>query len=310
MKDKVMVIGGSGFLGSHLADALSESGYAVTVFDKNPSPWLGPSQNMIIGNILDEKALSKALKGMRYVYHVAAISDITEAAKSPRETVSNDIIGSTIVLENCIRAKVERILYASTMYVYSQQGSFYRVSKQAVELLIEAYYEHFGLKYTILRYGSLYGPRAQQWNGLKRWITQAIKEGRIIYPGSGEERREYIHVKDAARLSVLALLPEYANRCLTITGTQTLNSKDLLSMIYEVLGRDIKFDFRQRGRDPGHYVMTPYRYTPRAATKIVPNSFIDIGQGILDLVEEIYQENEAGKTKKSFRKVMKTRKKK
>lgn len=291
MRDKVIVIGGSGFLGSHLADTLTEAGYKVSIFDIRPSPWLRPGQEMIIGSLLDEKALFKCFEGGRYVYHMAGIADIAEATNSPMETVKNNIVGSTVVLETCVKANIERVMYASTVYVYSKQGSFYRVSKQAVELLIEAYHETFGLENTILRYGSLYGPRAQEWNGLKRWITQAVKEGCIYYPGSGEERREYIHVKDAARLSVSALASDFANQCLTITGTQTLNSRELLHMISEVLGGNIKLDLRPEDRVPNHYELTPYRYTPRAARKIVSNSFIDIGQGILDLIEEVYQEN-------------------
>jgi UDP-glucose 4-epimerase len=262
MKDKVVVIGGSGFLGSHLADALTEAGYAVSIFDGRHSPWLRPDQEMILGDIRDEEALSDCIAGARYVYHLAGISDIGEAARSPRVTVEHNIIGSTAVLQSCLQAKVERMLFASTLYVYSQQGSFYRVSKQAVELLIEAYHENFGLE-----------------------------EGRIHYPGTGEERREYIHVIDAARLSVEALAPDYANQCLTLTGTQILNSGELLRMIQEILGGKVEITFSPEQRNPEHYELTPYRFTPRKARKIVPNVFVDIGQGILDLVEEVYLEN-------------------
>jgi UDP-glucose 4-epimerase len=246
---------------------------------------------MILGDIRDEEALSDCIAGARYVYHLAGIADIGEAARSPRVTVEHNIIGSTAVLQSCIQAKVERILFASTLYVYSQQGSFYRVCKQAVELLIEAYHESFGLEYTILRYGSLYGPRAQEWNGLKRYVTQAVREGRIDYLGTGEERREYIHVIDAARLSVEALAPDYATQRLTLTGTQILNSGELLRMIQEILGGKVEITFSPEQSNPEHYELTPYRFTPRKARKIVPNVFVDIGQGILDLVEEVYLEN-------------------
>jgi UDP-glucose 4-epimerase len=296
MNDKVVVVGGSGFLGSHLADALSEVGYAVSIFDVRQSPWLRPDQEMILGDIRDEKVLGDCIAGARYVCHLAGIADIGEAARSPRVTVEHNIIGSTAVLQSCLQAKVERVLFASTLYVYSQQGSFYRVSKQAVELLIEAYHENFGLEYTILRYGSLYGPRAQEWNGLKRYVTQAVREGRIDYPGTGEERREYIHVIDAARLSVEALAPDYANQCLTLTGTQILNSGELLRMIQEILRGEVEITFNPEQRNPEHYELTPYRFTPRMARKIVPNVFVDIGQGILDLVEEVYLENRPNKT--------------
>jgi UDP-glucose 4-epimerase len=294
MKQKVVVVGGSGFFGSHLADTLMDKNYAVTLYDLQPSCWLRAGQDMIIGDIKDEALLTKVIAGADYVYHLAGIADIGRAAANPKETVESNIIGSTNVLEACRKSQVKRILFASTIYVYSRQGSFYRVSKQAVEHLIDAYNEIFGLEYTILRFGSLYGPRAQEWNGLKRYVTQAVKEGRITYPGTGDERREYIHVKDAARLSVEALAPAYINQCLNLTGSQILNSRELLHMIREIMGGQIDLIFEPENRDPAHYEITPYRFTPRVAHKMVPNVFIDIGQGILDLVEESFHENNTG----------------
>ena len=288
MKEKVVVIGGSGFLGSHIADALTDKGYAVCIFDTSPSPWVRPNQEMIIGNIMNEDDVTTSIQDARYVYHLAGIADIGKAVTSPRETLEQNIIGSAIVFDACVKAGVDRLVYASTIYVYSRQGSFYRVSKQAVEHMLEAYHDQYGLQYTILRYGSLYGPRSQDWNGMKRYVTQAIREGSIIYPGSGEERREYIHVKDAAQLSVVALDSQYANERLTLTGTHALNSRELLRMIQEILGENIKIEFRKEGRDPTHYDITPYRFTPREGKKMVPSVFVDIGQGILDLVEEVY----------------------
>ena len=123
---------------------------------------------------------------------------------------------------------------------------------------------------------------------MKRFVTQAVNEGRISYHGRGNERREYIHVKYAARLSVEALRPIYANQCLNLTGTQILNSTELLHMIKEVLGKDIELIFDSENLNSAHYEITPYRFTPRIAHKMVPSVFIDIGQGILDLIEESF----------------------
>jgi len=187
MKKKVVVIGGSGFMGSHIADELTRSGYAVTLFDYKQSPYLRSGQKMVVGNILDEKALDDCIKGSQYVYHLAGIADIGEAAVHPVETVKTNILGTTFALEVSKKWKVERFVFASTIYVYSHQGSFYRATKQASESLIEVYKEKFGLEYTILRYGSLYGPRSQVWNGLRRYVEQALRDGMILYDGTGEE---------------------------------------------------------------------------------------------------------------------------
>lgn len=284
----VIVFGGSGFLGSHLADALSDAGHAVTIFDCVKSSWLQVRQVFIDGDILDYDQVRKAIKGMDYVYHLAGVADISQAIIDPKMTLKINVIGSTNIIEACKEEKVKRLLFASSLYVYSQQGSFYRVSKQAVESIIEAYNEQYGIEYTILRYGSLYGPRAQDWNGLKSFIVQAVKDRRIVYPGNGEERREYIHVKDAANLSVRALEGEFANQCLTLTGTQILSTKEVMKMIQEIIGQDIDINFSMVDPDFStyHYSLTPYRYNPKRGMKIVPTVFIDLGQGILDMVEE------------------------
>ena len=88
------------------------------------------------------------------------------------------------------------------MYVYSSFGSFYNATKKSSEIIIEAFNKEYGLDFTLLRYGSLYGPRAQDWNGINSFIKQIVNEGKLDYFGSGEEKREYIHVSDAADLSL------------------------------------------------------------------------------------------------------------
>ena len=291
-RGKVVITGGSGFFGSHLADCLSDRGYEVVIFDIESSPWLRQDQNMVIGDILDYELVSSVIKDAEYVYHLASVAEIAQAVKNPRKAIEQNIIGSANVIDSCINAKVRRILFASTVYVYSNKGSFYRVTKQAVESMLEAYHEEFELEFTILRYGSLYGPRAQKWNGLRQFVSQAIKTGKIIYPGTGDERREYIHVKDAAKLSFDALAPEFANKCLTLTGTQVLLVKEVLRMIQEIAGGNIEIGYSPQGigYDLFHYSLTPYRYTPRRGDKIVPSIFIDLGQGILDIIEEVDNE--------------------
>ena len=223
-------------------------------------------------------------------YHFAGISDIAEAKARPHDTLNLNVMGTTKVLEASVRANVDRVVYASTMYVYSPYGSFYRASKQSAETIIEAYNEAFGLDFTILRYGSLYGPRAQEWNGLKRYVRQLVKYGKLDYWGSGNERREYIHAIDAARLSVDILDPIHANRAITVTGQQVLKSDEMIDLLFEITGKERAVNYIVRDDHHGHYASTPYRYTPKRAKKLVPDEFIDLGEGILELVEELYRE--------------------
>ena len=291
MIKKILVVGGSGFVGSHTADALSFGGYDVSIYDSSPSPWLRDDQKMIIGNILDKESIDKALLGIDCVFHFAAIADLNESNNSPLDTINLNIMGTANLVQASVEAGVERFVYASTMYVYSPYGSFYRATKQSSEILIEEYCRNFpSIEYTFLRYGSLYGPRAQEWNGLRGYIEQILSTKKIDYWGTGKEKREYIHVKDAANLSVAILDRNYKNSAITVTGHQAMSSEELLSMIFEITGIAKNINYQASDQNGGHYSVTPYRYSPKTAKKIVPDEFTDLGQGILDIVEELSSE--------------------
>ena len=291
MSKQAIVFGGSGFLGSHVADALSNGGYRVTIFDQKPSPYLRADQSMIVGDILDAKMVRESIKGQDIIYHFAGMADLDQAADKPLETVSQNIMGTVHLLDAAVEFKVERFVFASTIYVYSSLGGFYRCSKQATELFIEEYNNRFNLDFTVLRYGSLYGTRANQSNSIRRFLFQGLNEEKIVYPGTGDEVREYINVKDAARLSVDILAPEYKNQHLVVTGHHSMKSKDMLEMIREMLNHEISFEFSKSSNDY-HYLLTPYSFTPKIGSKLVSNLYTDMGQGLLDCLQEIYQDSE------------------
>jgi len=284
----VLVIGGSGFMGSHTADVLSEDGNIVSILDKVSSPWLRSDQTMIVGDTMDSDILESSMKDVDCVYYFAGIADIGEAKSNPYKTIEINIMGLTKVLEAAVKNNVKQFIYASTMYVYSSHGSFYRASKQAAEIIIEAYQENYGIDFVFLRYGSLYGPRSQDWNGIKGFVQQVIKTGVLEYSGNGSEIREYIHVLDAAKLSVKALQEEYRNRAVTITGQQSMKVSDMFSMIFEIEGKEADINYLDEHKGSSHYGNTPYRYTPKTSMKIIPTEFVDLGQGLLDIVEEIH----------------------
>jgi len=286
---KTVVFGGSGFVGSHVADVLSEKGHDVTIYDLNPSFYLSKSQDMVIGNILDEGAVTEVTRGADAVYHFAGIADILQAKVNPVETIKQNILGTSVILEACRRNKVKRLLFASTVYVYSKSGSFYRSSKHACEYIIEDYQKAYGLDFTVMRYGSLYGPRADENNWIYSVLKQALKDGRITRKGDGEEIREYIHIRDAAKISVELLDEEYKNQFVIISGNQTIKIKDLLIMIKEILNNKIDIEYLP-ARHEEHYEITPYSFNPRVAKKIFNSSYHDLGQGIVDMLERLYKE--------------------
>ncbi|MBD2424558.1 NAD(P)-dependent oxidoreductase [Phormidium sp. FACHB-1136] len=286
MVQQICVIGGAGFLGSHVCDQLSAAGHHVRIFDRIPSPWLQPHQEMVVGDILDLSALESAISGCDVVYNFAALADLNQALDKPLETIRINILGNGHALDACHRHKVKRFIYASTVYVYSREGGFYRCSKQSAEHYVEEYQRVYGLDYTILRYGSLYGPRSDLTNGLYRIIKQALETGVVRYEGSTEALREYIHVEDAARASVVALGKEFRNESVVLTGQEPMRVMDLLKMIAEILGLKKPVEFVE-SHQLGHYVRTPYAYQPKLGRKYIPPLHVDLGQGLIQLIQEI-----------------------
>jgi UDP-glucose 4-epimerase len=287
----VVITGGSGFLGSHLVEVLARRGHAVTVFDRMPSRHLPPGARMVTGDLSDAPALASLVDGADVVYHLAGFADLNAARTRPLDTVQANIVGTIHLLEAMRAHGVNRFLLASTVYVYSREGGFYRCSKQACESYVEEYARAFGLRYTVLRYGSLYGPRADRSNGVYRLLAAAMKEGRIAYTGAPDDIREYIHVEDAARLSADALDPDYEGQHVLLTGPAPTRAADLFTMFQEILGRQVDIDYRApEGPGSGHYAVTPYAYTPKPGRKLVTTHYVDMGQGLLRMVEDLHHE--------------------
>ncbi|MEO1052795.1 MAG: NAD(P)-dependent oxidoreductase [Bacteroidota bacterium] len=288
---KILVTGGSGFLGSHIADALTRTGHQVTLFDMYESKWKSDDQETVVGDILDQELLTKAVEGKDVIYHLAALADLNEAKTKPLETVQINILGTVKLLEAARLAGVKRVMFGSTVYVYSRHGGFYRCSKQACENYIEEYYNKYGLEYTILRYGSLYGTRTDNRNGVYRLLKQFMEESQVSYQGSEDDKREYIHVEDAAELSVKALEDDYSNKHLTLTGNDKLTISELFKMFGEILNKDVHvlYDKGLPGKS-GHYAVTPYTFIPKLGRKVVLNEYVDMGQGIIQVVEMIHNQ--------------------
>jgi len=295
MNNNVLVIGGAGFIGNAVAQELHQRGYKVAIFDINIDDCKTYNDiTLIKGDILDFNAVSNAIAEKKFVYNFAGIVDLDIANQQPFETLKTNVLGNLNILESCKNHKIEKYIFASTIYVYSDKGAFYRCSKQMSELMIETYNKKFGLKYTILRYGSVYGPNSQKNNWIHDILQQALKNKKIIRYGDGNELREYIHIYDAARASVDILDNKFDNENVILTGNVSIKIKDLLLMIKEMFNNEIEIEYRP-GNYEEHYEITPYTFKPKLGKKYLINPHIDLGQGLLDL---LYKLNTQDKSKK------------
>jgi len=285
---KAVVFGGSGFLGSYVADELTARSYSVVVADIAKSKYLLKEQEFVECNILNSASVEALLKDVDYVYNFAGLADIAIAIKEPLKTVELNILGNLNILEACRKNNVKKFIYASSAYAVSDKGSFYGISKHASEKLTEEYGKKYNLPFAIIRYGSLYGERADSSNYILCVLKEAIASNKITMVGSGEEIREYIHALDAAKLSVDILNEEYSNQYFILTGTEKIKRKDLFEMIREIFGARLQIDSREANYD-GHYKVTPYAFHPSSAKKLVSNPYIDFGQGLIGCIRHIYE---------------------
>jgi UDP-glucose 4-epimerase len=248
--------------------------------------WIRPDQKMYLGDILNARDLGNVIKGADVVFHFAALADIDEALKRPIETVNVNISGTVLALELSYKYKIKRFVHASTIYVNSSDGGFYRCSKKAAEDFVEEYHNIFGVDYTVLRFGSLYGERSDKTNGLTNIISSAIANNKISYVGSKLYVREYIHVLDAAKASADILKNKYKNQHIILTGKKRVKIHDCLKTLAKILKISKKIKFFNK-KYIGHYTTTPFIYKPKEGKKFVFSSQINFNTGLQKLVRSI-----------------------
>tara|TARA_B100001248_G_C27396050_1_gene465622 strand:+ start:1476 stop:2372 length:897 start_codon:yes stop_codon:yes gene_type:complete len=289
-KKKIVIIGGSGFLGSHVADYFSNQKYQVIIADKRKPEELRKNQTFYKLDLNKKINYRSLLNNSLAVFNFAAIADIENANKKPLETVETNVLSLVKLLKACIKFKVKKFILASTVYVSGNHGGFYKASKLASEVYLREFNKIHGLKYCILRYGTLYGPRSDISNGLHSLIKESLKKKKIIYSGNPNSMRDYIHVKDAARISGRVIKKEFDNKTLIISGPQSYKITDILHIISEITNiKKIKFIKKDKNKKFSHYLRTPYNIeeTETFALKLSDNLNVDIGQGLTNLVYEL-----------------------
>lgn len=288
---KVLVFGGFGFLGYFLLKELLARNYDVTVADIKRNEEFDGVVSFFYCDISKKEEVEKVFDSTHFeiVYNLAGFANLDYAVQEPLKTLQLNVIGNMYILESCVKANIEKFIYASSAYAMSNKGSFYGISKLASEKIIEEYHQKFNLDFTILRYGSVYAEKDYDNNYIYNVIKEAVLENQINHKGDGNEIREYIHAADAARLSVDVIESDSFNNIhVILTGSERMKRSDLFNMINEILNHRIEINYRQS--DPqNHYKFTPYSFEPSLSRKLIANPHIDMGQGILECIRSVYK---------------------
>ncbi len=286
MRKKIIVFGGTGFIGSYLIDELLEGGYDVIAADINPSEYVDEKYYRKC-DILDTQQVDKLVKDADIVYNFAGFASLDDAIANPYRAMELNVMGNLNILEACRKHHIKRFIYASSAYAMSDKGSFYGISKLTSEKLTEEYYKKFGLEFTIVRYGSVYAERDYHNNYIYNLLKEAVNTGEILHNGDGNEIREYIHAADVAKLAVDIIESDaYINEHIILTGVERIHRKELFEMINEILGGNIDIKLDNNGYQ-NHYKMTPYSFTATRSKKLVANPYIDMGQGLVECIKDI-----------------------
>lgn len=254
---KILIIGGSGFIGTYLANHFQSMKQDVTVFDIYYSKKLNKKIKYIKGSIINSRLLNKSIKNFNIVFHFAGVSDIEYSLRNPLKTININILGTYNVLKACLKNKVKRVIFGSTIYVQSSQGGFYKISKHASELLIREFKKRYKLNYTILRFGSVYGVGASKNNGITKIINNHLINPKFLqYDGSSLAQRKFIHVNDVARICYKILSNDYKNKTILVTGNKNIKIRNLMFILKNLLKTKAKIKYKNK-QQIGHYVYHP-----------------------------------------------------
>lgn len=270
---KIIVTGGSGFIGSHVVDALLGQGHEVLIYDLE-APRCGQSCAYVRGDTRDIDRMVRVIESNDIVYHLAAEANVNRFYESP--VFSNDITANATlsVLEAARRTGAARVILASTEWVYGSlpeageesitedtpcahnPDHLYTSSKIAAELYCKNYQNLYGVNYTVMRYGIPFGERARPETVTPIFIRRIMRDEAISIHGDGSQSRQFIYVRDLAGGNAACLSPAAENQIFNINGTQRISVLQIVRTLEEILGKKATLNFTEdrKGNFKGRFI--------------------------------------------------------
>lgn len=285
---RVLVTGGSGFIGSHVVDRLRVHGHEARILDLVPSPYHDATDvETVICDLRDRAALDAAVSGCDVVAHLAAVSDVNDVVDDPSKADAVNVRGTALLLEAARANDVARMIYASTVWVYGNaQGvepldedtplglptHLYTATKLAGEMYCRSYHELYGLEHTILRFGIPYGPRSRPATVLAAFVARALAGRALMITGDGRQSRQFVYVEDLAEGVCAALAPAAAGRVYNLVGGESVSVREIAETVQRLVAdvdivhvdsrpsdlRTIEISGARAGRELGWGATTPF----------------------------------------------------
>jgi UDP-glucose 4-epimerase len=267
--NKVLITGGAGLVGSHIADLLvRENNPDIIVFDnfvrgrRENLAWAVANGHvqMVTGDIRDAKLLHEVMQGVDLVFHQAAIR-ITQCAEEPRLALEVLADGTFNVLEAAVAAKVKKVVAASSASVYGLAEQFptaekhhpynnrtlYGAAKVFNEGLLRAFHEMCGLDYVALRYFNVYGPRMDIYGAytevLIRWMERIAAGQPPLILGDGAQTMDFVYIEDIARANILAAKADISDNVFNVASGVETSLNDLATSLLRVMGSSLQPEY-------------------------------------------------------------------
>jgi UDP-glucose 4-epimerase len=261
---KILVTGGAGFIGSHIAEALVNRGHQVRVLDNLSTGHLSNMADFrdriefIHGDLLDVPTVLRAVEGVQYVFHQAALASVPRSVERPLDTHAACVTGTLNLLDAARRAGVQRLVYAASSSAYGDQPfsskregdlpapiSPYGAAKLAGEYYCQAFTATYGFQTVCLRYFNVFGPRQDPnspYSAVIPLFITAMLSGRqpVIY-GDGRQSRDFTYVANVVEANLLAAeAPGVAGRVFNIANGRSTDLLTLLDVLNRLLGMNVQ----------------------------------------------------------------------
>jgi UDP-glucose 4-epimerase len=247
---RVLVTGGSGFIGSHVLDAVAAQGDEPVIFDLVPSRHHPPgTYATITGDLTDRETTRRAVRGCEAVVHLAAVADVADVVTDPIRADRVNVHGTQMILEAARKEDVRRVVYASTIWVYdnapgdevdedtplTRPSHLYTATKLAGELYTLAYNAMYGGEHTILRLGIPYGPRAREAAVVPSFVVRALRGDALVIAGDGRQVRQFVYVEDLAAGIVAGLTPAAAGGTYNLVGDEQTTVREIADAVRDIV---------------------------------------------------------------------------
>jgi UDP-glucose 4-epimerase len=254
-----IVTGGSGFIGSHVVDALVEAGHEVTVIDHRVRPHRADVKFEDV-DLMDLSSVLAATRGAEHIFHLAAVSNVNYAFKYPVYTTALNVLGTANMLEAARLNGARRFYLASTVWVYNGSpesaevdestpfylngaGHIYTSTKMASEMVCHNYGQLYQVPFTVLRYGIPYGPRMREELLIPIFLKKALAGEPLTVAGRGEQYRKFVYATDISRAHVLAMQDAAANQTYNLEGSRKVSVLDVAEGIRRQVGDQVRIEF-------------------------------------------------------------------